>query len=83
MKKTIPLLVTFIGFIAMALSIRKEWGNPVVIACILYSLVVTVFFLAQLFGFVFSQTHYNEGLEEAKFSILEKEEKEWQNYLKG
>lgn len=46
-------------------------------ACFIYAIFASLFLLAQLAGFVWSQTQYSESLEEVKFQLLENEEAEW------
>ncbi len=67
----------------MLTSIRSDWGQPVMYLCVFYTLAVVLFFIAQLVGFVASQTTYSEAVEAPKFSMLELEAEEWKNYEKS
>lgn len=82
MKKPLIVLLSLFPFFVLVFLIRKEWGNPVMAVCIVYSVAVTFFFMAQLWGFVLSQTQYSESVEEAKFRVLHVEEKECQKFEK-
>lgn len=68
-----------LGFCLLILlaMIQKDWGRAVTLSCIAYTAAVSFFFLAQLFGFVLSQTEYSESVEYPKFEMLAKEENEW------
>ena len=70
--------VTLVGaLLSMSLFVRSDWDRGVVIACVAYSLVASVFLAIQIWGFVVSQTFYSEAVEEAKFRLAELEEAEW------
>lgn len=63
--------------IILVLLVQKSWGDAVQWMCGIYSAATGLFFVAQLVGFVVSQTHYSESVEAPKFAMLENEEAEW------
>ena len=70
--------VTLMGaLLSMALFVRSDWDKKVVIACVAYTLIATLFLGIQMWGFVVSQSFYSEEVEEAKFALLKLEEAEW------
>lgn len=56
---------------------QKSWGSAVQVLCGFYSIATGLFFCAQVYGFVVSQTSYSDSIESPKFLMLEKEEAEW------
>lgn len=71
------------SFCLVLISLKSDWGQPVVYLCVFYTLAVVLFFIAQLIGFVASQTTYSEAIEAPKFSMLDLEAEEWKNYEKS
>lgn len=69
------ILVTA-GLIALMLG-QSSWGDAVRILCGFYTVATGLFFLAQIYGFIISQTQYSEAVEAPKFAMLEREEEEW------
>ena len=67
------------GTFLVAFLIHSAWGQPETVACVIYAVLASAFLVAQLFGFVLSQTEYSESLEEAKFTMLKNEEEEWRS----
>jgi hypothetical protein len=63
--------------ILLVLLIPKSWGEAVKFLCGVYTMATILFFVAQLYGFVISQTQYSEAVESPKFVMLENEEAEW------
>ena len=63
----------------LAAAIRSTWTEPTAMACLIYALAAAVFLLAQLVGFVVSQTYYSDSLEDVKFDVIENEEAEWKD----
>ncbi len=61
----------------VAISFGMEVGG---IPCLLYAVAATTFLVGQVIGFVASQVEYSEAIEEAKFDMLEREEREWANW---
>ena len=59
--------------------VQKNWGRAVTLSCIVYTVAVGLFFIAQLFGFILSQTDYSEAVEAPKFDMLEKEARQWKS----
>lgn len=78
-KKVFVIIGSFLAVIfgMMAFLVGKELGYYTKIACIVYSIMVTVVFVVQLYGFVISQIDYSDEVEQPKFEILKLEEKEW------
>lgn len=81
--KQIGVAVGFILLIVMAVLTQKDWGDLAQGLCVIYAIATTVFFFAQLWGFVISQTQYSDEVEEPKFQMLENEEKEWNRSLRS
>lgn len=73
--------IGFFLILAMILLVQKDWGHIAEALCVFYAICTGVFFLAQLAGFVISQTNYSDEVEAPKFTLLENEEKEWGNSL--
>lgn len=69
-----------LGTFLVAFLINSAWGQPETVACLIYAVLASAFLVAQLMGFVLSQTQYSESLEEAKFTMLENEEAEWRHF---
>lgn len=68
-----------VGTFLVAALINSAWGQPETVACVVYAVLASAFLIAQLVGFVLSQTDYSEAMEEAKFRMLENEEAEWRH----
>lgn len=66
-----------VGVLLVAYLLNSAWGQPDTVACLIYAILASAFLVAQLVGFVLSQTQYSEAMEEAKFRMLENEEAEW------
>ncbi len=67
------------GTLLVAYLFNLVWGHPETVACLVYAILASAFLVAQLVGFVLSQTQYSDGLEDAKFRMLENEEAEWRH----
>ncbi len=69
------LALGIVGSMSLALAMISFFGkqNYEAIALVFYALLATAFLAAQVFGFVFSQSHYSEEWEEAKYLMLENE----------
>lgn len=63
--------------VLLLLFIQCNWGAAVRFLCGFYTIATGLFFMAQLYGFVISQTHYSDSVEAVKFMMLENEEAEW------
>lgn len=68
-----------LGTLLVAYLVNSAWGQPETVACLIYAVLASAFLVAQLMGFVLSQTQYSEAMEEAKFRMLENEEAEWRH----
>ena len=69
----------FLGSIVLLFFLmKKDWENAVTASCIIYTVATGFFFIAQLAGFVLSQTEYNAAVETAKYTMLENERKQWE-----
>lgn len=66
-----------LGFLASLATIQGNWGALAIAFCIFYTIAMTLFFAAQVWGFVVSQTTYSESVEGPKFTLLKLEEAEW------
>jgi len=67
----------FLGFLASLATIQKAWGALAIGFCVFYTLAMTFFFAAQVWGFIVSQTTYSDSVEDPKYHILKLEEAEW------
>lgn len=65
------------ALLSLSLFIRSDWDRSVVIACVGYTVLASIFLGVQIWGFVVSQTYYSDAVEEAKFRLIELEEIEW------
>lgn len=70
-------VVVLLGFLVSLATIQGSWGTLAISFCVFYTLALTFFFLAQVWGFVVSQTTYSESVEGPKFELLKLEEAEW------
>lgn len=68
-------LISLIAFVFF----QNPWEGAVKFLCGFYTVCTGVFFLAQIYGFVISQTHYSEAVEAPKFTMLENEEAQWRS----
>jgi uncharacterized membrane protein (UPF0136 family) len=59
--------------IVLAYVVGSDWNAGARVATVVYAVLVTVFLLAQIIGFVASQVSYSQAVEEAKFEVLEVE----------
>jgi len=57
----------------MALLSTANWGPSQKVASIGYALLLTFFLLAQVWGFVASQTTHVKDIENVKFDVLKAE----------
>lgn len=71
------VFIIALGFLASLATIQKSWGVLAIGFCVFYTLAMTFFFAAQVWGFVVSQTTYSDSVESPKFKLLEIEEAEW------
>ena len=71
----------FLSFfiLLMFLLADQKLGMPVQLLCLFYLTAILFFFLAQIIGFIWSQTHYSDTVESPKFSMLDNEEAEWKH----
>jgi polyferredoxin len=51
----------------------SDWGQGAAWATGIYGVLITFFLAMQVWGFVYSQVHYAENVEDAKFDLLERE----------
>ncbi len=65
------LLVLAMGVLAFFAG--SGWGVGAQWAAVIYSVMVSVFLIAMIFGFVLSQVSYSEAVESAKHHVLEVE----------
>lgn len=79
--KLMAIAIGFFLLVVMSVLTQNDWGNIAQGLCIFYAIATTLFFLAQLWGFVVSQTNYSEDIEEPKFKMLVNEEAEWKGSL--
>jgi len=71
----------FVLLILLAIAIVPLTGDkPATGAALVYAVLVSAFLVAQLAGFILSQTYYSERIEEIKFDLLREEEREWAGY---
>ncbi|MBS1983151.1 MAG: hypothetical protein JST16_03180 [Bdellovibrionales bacterium] len=75
-SKRKPLIVAAVlgaglGFLAWQLG--SDLGTGVAVASLLYAVLVTLFLLAQIVGFVVSQVSYSQSVESAKMKVLQVE----------
>ena len=64
----LAFLMSGLGFL-----VGKDWGYGAAFAAAVYGVLVSVFLAAQIYGFVVSQVHYSESVENTKFAMLEGE----------
>lgn len=69
--------VISLGFVVSLATIQGDWGFLVVGFCVFYTISMTLFFAAQVWGFVVSQTTYSDSVEAPKYTLLQLEESEW------
>jgi hypothetical protein len=67
------------GILISLMLAQKSWSGAVQILCGFYAFATGLFFLAQLYGFVISQTQYSDHIEAPKFAMLDQEEAEWKS----
>lgn len=78
------VIATYLGsalvgaLLSLCLFVRSDWDRAVVIACVGYAVVASIFLLVQIWGFIASQAFYCDALEQSKFKILEREAAEWE-----
>ena len=86
MNKSAPVRrnrTLFLGFamgtltIILAFLVGSNWGPGAAWASVAYAILVTLFLLAQIVGFVMTQVTYSESVEVTKFQVLEVEGIEW------
>lgn len=67
--------IVLLGFlmVTLAASLSRSEGQAATAAAVGYAILVTLFLLAQVWGFVLSQVSYVETVEDVKFQVLEKE----------
>ena len=65
------------ALLSLSLFVRSDWDKAIVIACVGYSLIASLFLIVQIWGFIVSQAFYSDSLEQEKFKILEIEASEW------
>jgi len=69
----------FVSLIVIAIAIVPfTGGQPSTGPTLIYAILVSAFLVAQLVGFILSQTYYSEHIEEIKYDLLREEEREWQ-----
>lgn len=73
MKLLVLVILAGTVMVALSFSLTTEAGEMTALTSATYSVLVTLFLLAQVYGFIVSQVNYAEGVEEAKFSMLENE----------
>lgn len=74
MKKTFLGACLLAGFISvLGYAVGKDWGYGAAFATSVYGVLMTVFLVAQIYGFVLSQVSYAENVENVKFTVLEAE----------
>jgi hypothetical protein len=61
------------GLVALSLSMAGETGSWAAYSSAFYGVLVTLFLVAQVWGFVISQVKYAESVEDVKFKMLENE----------
>ncbi len=62
------VLLATLGF-----SVARDQGQMAAILSMIYGILVTVFLLAQVYGFVISQVSYVDRVEKTKWKVLEVE----------
>jgi hypothetical protein len=70
------LLVAFLmgtALIVLAAVAGSQWGAGARIASMIYAGLVTLFLVAQIYGFVVSQTEFSDSVEDSKFQVLDVE----------
>ena len=82
-KKRKKVIATYLGaalvgaLLSLCLFVRSDWDKAIVISCVVYSVVASIFLAVQIWGFIVSQTFYSEAIEDEKFKVLEIEAAEW------
>ncbi len=74
---TVGSILIASSLVVVAFFIQKGWGEIVQMMCGFYTLAISFFFGAQVWGFMASQTEYSNEIEEPKFELLEREAAEW------
>lgn len=73
-------VLLLLGFTVLLVVLPRTLGDQTAYICVAYAVLSTLFLGAQVWGFVVTQMHYSESVEEAKFAVLELEEKmPWEN----
>ena len=73
MKLLVAVIALGAAAVGLCISLSGETGPLAAFAAAFYGVLVTLFLLAQVYGFVVSQVNYTENVEEAKFTMLENE----------
>jgi len=64
------------ALVGLCLSLVSETGKMAAYTSAFYAVLVTLFLLAQIYGFVLSQVKYEENVESVKYTMLENELKD-------
>lgn len=76
MKRFLWIAGSVLGFgslTALSFLMGSDWGNGASVATGVYAILISVFLILQVYGFVHSQVSYSENVEDAKFDLLERE----------
>lgn len=72
-KKWFYALLLAFAMSGLGFLIGKDWGYGAAFAASVYGVLVSVFLIAQVYGFVLSQVQYSESVEDVKFKVFEAE----------
>jgi len=61
------------ALIVLAAVAGSHWGAGARVASMIYAGLVTLFLVAQIYGFVVSQTQFSDSVEDSKFQVLDVE----------
>jgi len=76
MKKFLQILalLALLGTLSgLSFLMGSDWGQGAAWATAIYGILISLFLGLQIYGFVYSQVHYSENVEDAKFDLLERE----------
>ena len=66
-------LVSGASVVGLSFLVGRDWGPGAAIVSVVYAVLVTIFLVAQIVGFIASQVTYSESVEATKFQVLEAE----------
>ncbi len=76
-KSVLFILLIFSLLGSLSLMVSRDWGFGASVAAVIYAIFVSIFLLAQIFGFILSQVSYSQSVEQAKFQVLDAEGIPW------